>query len=200
MSTSKEIEARRIVALASMSLYSVLGVNFDASDGDIKLAYRKLALRFHPDKNNSTVTPSAERAFKAISLANACLSDTEYRERYDMFGRVDDEQQVTDFSRADLSKFTAVLKDTKLKELLQLYLVELEHEANAAVKAEQAALEEQRPVTEEDKEKDSQLGGAREISAVRKQLVPEGDFSGATLILLTAALFGIFFYTSAMHD
>lgn len=201
MSTSaKEIEARRIVALASMSLYSVLGVNFNASDGEIKLAYRKLALRFHPDKNNSTATPSAERAFKAISLANACLSDTEHRERYDIFGRVDDEQQVTDFSRVDLSKFTAALKDTKLKELLQLYLVELEHEANVAVKAEQAALEEQSPVTEEDKEKDSQLGGAREVSAVRKHLVPEADFSGAVLILLTAALFGIFFYSSAIYD
>jgi len=219
MTTSeKEVEARRIVLLANTSLYNVLGVSFDASDVEIKLAYRKLALRFHPDKNKSSTTPSAELAFKAISLANTCLSDPEHRERYDMFGALGEDQQMTDFSRADLGKFTSGLKDVKLKELLQLYLAELEREASATVKAEQVAAEEQRPVAEEgkEKEKEKEEGGAAvavdskgaEVtfspspspSPVRKHLAPEADFSGAALIVFTAALFGIFFYSSALYD
>lgn len=67
-------------------LYEVLGVSRDASDDDIKKAYRKLARKYHPDRNPDD--PSAEERFKEISHAHDVLSDPEKRKQYDnpMFG------------------------------------------------------------------------------------------------------------------
>lgn len=63
--------------------YKALGVEKTASADDIKKAFRKLALQYHPDKN-----PSAEAAekFKEISAAYEVLSDPQKRETYDQFG------------------------------------------------------------------------------------------------------------------
>ncbi|XP_016348623.1 dnaJ homolog subfamily C member 18 [Sinocyclocheilus anshuiensis] len=63
--------------------YEILGVPKDASDEDLKKAYRKLALRFHPDKN---CAPGATDAFKAIGNAYAVLSNPEKRQQYDQCG------------------------------------------------------------------------------------------------------------------
>ncbi|KAJ2740970.1 Type I HSP40 co-chaperone, partial [Coemansia sp. BCRC 34490] len=62
-------------------LYDILGVSPEASDADIKKAYRKMALKYHPDKN-----PDAGEEFKEISHAYEILSDGEKREVYDRFG------------------------------------------------------------------------------------------------------------------
>eukprot|EP00743_Colponemidia_sp_Colp-15_P004793 GILK01005162.1.p1 GENE.GILK01005162.1~~GILK01005162.1.p1 ORF type:complete len:425 (-),score=40.46 GILK01005162.1:74-1348(-) len=63
--------------------YALLGVSKDATPDDIKRAYRKLALRYHPDKNPDPAT--AER-FKEIAHANAVLSDPAKKKLYDAFG------------------------------------------------------------------------------------------------------------------
>jgi molecular chaperone DnaJ len=65
--------------------YEALGVARDASTPQIKAAYRKLALRWHPDKNPGS--HEAEEKFKEAAEAYAVLSDAEKRARYDRFGR-----------------------------------------------------------------------------------------------------------------
>jgi molecular chaperone DnaJ len=64
--------------------YEVLGVSRTAGEQEIKSAYRKLALQFHPDRNPDN--PEAEERFKECSEAYAVLADTEKRARYDRFG------------------------------------------------------------------------------------------------------------------
>ncbi|CAG7668728.1 unnamed protein product [Allacma fusca] len=68
---------------SSKDYYEILGVSKEATDSDLKKAYRKLALQFHPDKNK---TPGAGEAFKAIGNAFAILSDAEKRKQYDLYG------------------------------------------------------------------------------------------------------------------
>lgn len=64
--------------------YSILGVGKDASEGDIKKAYRKLARKLHPDLNPGD--KEAERTFKDVSRAYECLGNAEKRKLYDEFG------------------------------------------------------------------------------------------------------------------
>ncbi len=63
--------------------YEILGVTKEAGETELKKAYRKLALQFHPDKNKA---PGAAEAFKAIGNAFAVLSDSEKRRQYDLYG------------------------------------------------------------------------------------------------------------------
>jgi DnaJ-class molecular chaperone with C-terminal Zn finger domain len=67
-----------------MEYYQILGVEKTASADEIKKAYRKLALKYHPDKNPGD--KQAEEKFKEISEAYAVLSDPEKRQQYDTFG------------------------------------------------------------------------------------------------------------------
>lgn len=66
--------------------YRVLGVDKDADENALKKAYRKLALKLHPDKNSA---PHADEAFKALGLAYATLSDPQKRTIYDRYGEED---------------------------------------------------------------------------------------------------------------
>ncbi len=72
--------------------YEVLGVSKDADKREIKKAYRKLALKYHPDKNPSK---EAEEKFKEISEAYAVLSDEEKRQMYDQYGHAGIDQQYS---------------------------------------------------------------------------------------------------------
>ena len=70
--------------MSKRDYYEILGVSKSASDDEIKKAYRKLAVKYHPDKNPGD--KAAEEKFKEISEANEVLSDKQKRARYDQFG------------------------------------------------------------------------------------------------------------------
>jgi molecular chaperone DnaJ len=72
--------------------YEILGVEKKASADEVKSAYRKLAMQFHPDKNKS---PDAEEKFKEISEAYAVLSDQGKRQQYDQFGHAGIDQRYS---------------------------------------------------------------------------------------------------------
>ena len=69
----------------SEEYYDILGISKNATVNDIKKSYRKLAIKFHPDKNPGN--SEAEEKFKQISEAYEVLSDPKKREIYDKFGK-----------------------------------------------------------------------------------------------------------------
>ena len=89
--------------MSKQDYYDILGVNRNASKAEIKKAYRKLALKYHPDKNPDK---DAEERFKEISAAYAVLYDDEKRRMYDQFGHagIDQRYSYEDiFREADFS-------------------------------------------------------------------------------------------------
>lgn len=88
--------------------YSVLGVPKGASDGEIKKAYRKLAMKYHPDRNADN--KNAEEKFKEVSEAYAVLADKKKRNQYDQFGSEGFHQK---FSQED------IFRDFDINEILR---------------------------------------------------------------------------------
>ena len=89
--------------------YKILGVNKTSSDEEIKKAYRKLAMKYHPDHTKGDKT--AEEKFKSISEAYAVLSDKEKRRQYDQFGSSGFQQR---YSREDIFRnfdFSDIFKE-----------------------------------------------------------------------------------------
>lgn len=94
--------------MSKRDYYEVLGVARDVNAAELKKAYRKLALKYHPDRNDGD--PEAEEMFKQVSEAYAVLSDGEKRARYDRFGHAGlGAAGVSDFG--DLGGFTDLFND-----------------------------------------------------------------------------------------
>lgn len=94
--------------MAKRDFYEVLGVSKDASQKEIKIAFRKLAKQYHPDVNDSH---DAEEKFKEAQEAYAVLSDEERRSKYDRFGHAAFEQGgMGGFNSADFD-FSDIFSD-----------------------------------------------------------------------------------------
>lgn len=88
--------------------YEVLGVPKDASKDQLKSAYRKLALQYHPDRNKA---PDAEEHFKEISEAYAVLSDDAKRAQYDRFGHEGIQGRYSSEDIFRTTNFDEILRD-----------------------------------------------------------------------------------------
>ncbi|MAM42046.1 MAG: molecular chaperone DnaJ [Thaumarchaeota archaeon] len=86
--------------MTNSDYYDILGVSKGATDQDIKKAYRKLAMKYHPDRNKS---PNAEEKFKELSTAYGVLSNSEKRKIYDQYGQQGIDGQ---FSSEDIFRTT----------------------------------------------------------------------------------------------
>jgi molecular chaperone DnaJ len=87
--------------------YNILGVDRNVSDVDIKKAYRKLALKYHPDRNPGD--KSAEERFKEVNEAYSCLSDPQKKANYDQFGTA--EGMGEGFSAGGFGDFSSAFGD-----------------------------------------------------------------------------------------
>ncbi|WP_424894717.1 molecular chaperone DnaJ [Tepidimonas sp. HKU79] len=72
--------------MAKRDYYEILGVARNASEDDIKKAYRKLAMKYHPDRNQGEAAKAAEEKFKEVKEAYEMLSDPQKRAAYDQYG------------------------------------------------------------------------------------------------------------------
>jgi molecular chaperone DnaJ len=88
--------------------YEVLGVSKNASKDEIKDAYRKLAMQYHPDRNKAA---DAEDKFKEISEAYAVLSDDQKRRQYDTLGHAGFDQRYTSEDIFRGADFETILRD-----------------------------------------------------------------------------------------
>jgi molecular chaperone DnaJ len=94
--------------VSARDYYEVLGVGHSASREEIKAAYRKLAVKYHPDRNPGDV--EAEERFKEAAEAYAVLSDSDKRARYDRFGQAGlGEQPFSGFDSSVFGDFADIL-------------------------------------------------------------------------------------------
>jgi len=82
--------------MSFIDYYKILGITKNATDKDVKKAYRKLARKYHPDLNPNDKT--AEKKFKEINEANEVLSNPENRKKYDHYGK--DWEHAEEFEKA----------------------------------------------------------------------------------------------------
>src|SRR5437762_10449234 len=100
------------VAHTKRDYYEILGVTRTASEEEIKRAYRRLAMKFHPDRNNGSETEKAQAEihFKECAEAYEVLSDDTKRRRYDQFGH-GGVQGSHDFSHMDVGDIFSMFDD-----------------------------------------------------------------------------------------
>ena len=95
--------------MAKKDFYEVLGINRDASDDEIKKAYRKLAMKHHPDRNPDN--PKSEEQFKEAKEAYEILSDAQKRAAYDQYGHAGVDPQAGGMGGAGAGGFADAFGD-----------------------------------------------------------------------------------------
>lgn len=112
-------------APTSIDPYAILGVEHEATSSDITRAYRKVALKCHPDKASPEDKDAAHAKFQEVAFAYAILSDERRRERYDTTGRTedtldleDDDFNWTDFFR---NQYKDVVTTEKIDDFAKSY-------------------------------------------------------------------------------
>ncbi len=100
-----------MASVTKRDYYEILGIGREAGDQEIKQAYRKLAMKFHPDRNPDD--PAAEESFKECSEAYSILSDGQKRATYDRFGHagVQGSAGAGGFSPEGFGDFSDILGD-----------------------------------------------------------------------------------------
>src|SRR3990172_7211274 len=95
--------------MAKRDYYEVLGVARNASEPDIKKAYRRLAMKYHPDRNPGDAT--AETKFKEAKEAYEVLTDTRKRTAYDQFGHTGVDPSAAGFGGGGGASFSDIFED-----------------------------------------------------------------------------------------
>ncbi|MCH8551835.1 MAG: molecular chaperone DnaJ [Natronospirillum sp.] len=95
--------------MSKRDYYEILGVDRSADEKDIKKAYRRLAMKYHPDRNQGD--PEGEAKFKEASEAYEVLADAEKRQAYDQFGHAGVDGQAGGFGGAGHSSFSDIFGD-----------------------------------------------------------------------------------------
>lgn len=95
--------------MAKRDYYEILGVPRNASDADLKKAYRRLAMKYHPDRNPGDI--AAEHAFKDVKEAYEILSDPRKRAAYDQFGHAGVDSGAAAGARAEAGNFADIFSD-----------------------------------------------------------------------------------------
>lgn len=102
------------LTMTKRDYYEILGVNKNASVDDIKKAYRKLALKYHPDRVEPSKKKEAEEKFKEMSEAYAVLSDSQKRSQYDQFGHEGIDSRYTYEDIVKGADFSSIFEDSGL--------------------------------------------------------------------------------------
>lgn len=99
--------------------YAVLSVAQDANPDQIKTAYRKAALKYHPDKASEADKAAAHTKFQEITFANAILSDERRRKRYDVTGRTEESLDLDDDTFDWVSYYREQYKDVVTADVIE---------------------------------------------------------------------------------
>ena len=118
-----------------VTLYDTLGVERDASDDDIRKAFRRLALKYHPDRYEDTKRADAEERFQGITEAFNVLSHPESREKYDKEisqGTADKQMDAKEISRRLAAKGSQLMREGKMAEAVETLKGAIDHDDDNA--------------------------------------------------------------------
>ena len=118
-----------------VSLYDTLGVERDASDLDIRKAFRRLALKYHPDRFGGDQRADAEERFQGITEAFNALSHPETREKYDTEiskGTADKTLDAKEISRRLAAKGSQLMREGKMAEAVESLKTAIDHDDDNA--------------------------------------------------------------------